>query len=88
MSLWLFALGILALLLEPRPSCSVTHSAQVDPYVKKLIVEFKTDPQSRRYDNVISPSRFRDGYQDFLLPKSFYLVPNAPLWLEYSLPST
>ena len=51
MSLWLFALGILALLLEPRPSCSITHSAQVDPYVKKLIVEFKTDPQSRRCDN-------------------------------------
>ena len=40
MSLWLFALGILA-------------------YVKELIVEFKTDPQSRRYDNVISPSCFR-----------------------------
>lgn len=59
MSLWLFALGILALLLEPRPSCSITHSAQVDPYVKELIVEFKTDPQSRRYDNVISPSHFR-----------------------------
>lgn len=55
MSLWLFALGILALLLEARPSCSITHNAQVDAYVKKLIVEFKTDPRSSRYDNVISP---------------------------------
>ena len=58
MSLWLFALGILALLLEPRPSCSISHNVQVDAYVKKLIVEFKTDPRSRRYDNVISPPRF------------------------------
>ena len=86
MSLLLFALGILALLLEPRPSCSITHSAQVDPYVKKLIVEFKTDPQSRRYDNVISPSRFGDGYQDFLLPKVFIWCPMHHYGLDILCP--
>lgn len=82
MSLWLFALGILALLLEPRPSCSITHSAQVDPYVKKLIVEFKTDPQSRRYDIF----RFGDGYQDFLLPKVFIWCPMYHYGLDILCP--
>ena len=86
MSLWLFSLGILPLLLEPRPSCSITHSAQVDPYVKELIVEFKTDPQSRRYDNVISPSRFGDGYQDFLLPKVFIWCPMHHYGLDILCP--
>ena len=86
MTLWLFALGILALLLEPRPSCSITHSAQVDPYVKKLIMEFKTDPQSRRYDNVISPSHFGDGYQDFLLPKVFIWCPMHHYGLDIPCP--
>ena len=86
MSLWLFALGILALLLEPRPSCSITHNAQVDAYVKKLIVEFKTDPRSRRYDNVISPPRFGDGYQDFLLPKVFIWCPMHHYGLDILCP--
>ena len=86
MSLWLFALGILALLLELRPSCSITHNAQVDAYVKKLIVEFKNDPRSRRYDNVISPPRFGDGYQDFLLPKVFIWCPMHHYGLDILCP--
>ncbi|PFX32945.1 hypothetical protein AWC38_SpisGene2234 [Stylophora pistillata] len=69
MSLWLFTLGILAFFHEQRPSYSITHNAQVDAYVKKLIAEFKIDPRNRVYDNAIVPPRLGDGVQNFLLPK-------------------
>ena len=75
MSLWLFALGILAFLQEPRPSYSITHNAQVDAYVKKLVEEFIIDPQNNVYDNVIVPPRLGDGVQNFLLPKVFIWCP-------------
>ena len=75
MSLWLFALGIFSFLHEPRPSYSITHNAQVDAYVKKLIAEFKIDPRNKVYDNVIVPPRLGDGVQNFLLPKVFIWCP-------------
>ena len=75
MSLWLFTLGILAFFHEQRPSYSITHNAQVDAYVKKLIAEFKIDPRNRVYDNAIVPPRLGDGVQNFLLPKVFIWCP-------------
>lgn len=86
MSLWLFALRILAYLHEPRPSFSITHNAHVDAYVKKLIAEFKTDPRSRGYDNVIIPPRFGDGVNDFLLPKVSIWCPMQHYGLDILCP--
>lgn len=40
-------------------------------YVKKLVDEFKENPVSRRFDNIILPPRTGESVEDFLLPKIF-----------------
>lgn len=44
-------------------------------YVKKLVDEFKENPVSGRFDNIILPPRNGESVEDFLLPKIFIWCP-------------
>lgn len=55
-------------------------------YVKKLVDEFKENPVSRRFDNIILPPRTGESVEDFLLPKIFMWCPIDHYGVEVMCP--
>ena len=44
-------------------------------YVKNLVDEFKENPTSRRFDNIIPPPRTGKNIEDFFIPRFLYGAP-------------
>ena len=44
-------------------------------YAKNLVDEFKENPASRRFDNIIPPPRTGKNIEDFFIPRFLYGAP-------------
>ena len=65
---------------------AVTFDVNIDEYVKRLIVDFLSEPESSRYDNVIIPPRLGKKDHEFFLPKVFIWCPMQHFRLEIPCP--